>query len=251
MSGNKMRIDPAVLYELRSARGLTREQLAKLAFVSPRQIQRLEKPKEASQTPREETVDRLARALRVSRDVLAGKEPLPVPNRSLPPFVPPSTRVTERLGFGTMLARDLVARRYNVNPSAIFNMAPLLFVLLAEGSLAWRRRELAALKEKLEDAFDAGRRSNRHRAALDASITLDHLGYEEEAIKRKDLMSDPYPFDYEHGPLDDSIKNPFAEYLHHLAEDLDVPASRSVVASSWGLSKTPHPRTASARTSLG
>lgn len=226
-----MKIDPVRLKELREAKGLSRAKLAKLSRVSPKQIQRLESLNEAIMAPRDSTVDRLAKALQVKPEILSGDEPLP---ESEPPWFAPSVRSTQRLGFGVRLAYDLVERRYGVKSSAIMDAAPLFFVLLAEGSLDWRRNELAALKKKLEDAWRVAEHSNRHRGARYAGIASDHLGHEDEAIKRRDLMNDPYPFDYDHEANDDKTRNPFAEYLQQLTEELNVPGIEVDQGFVWG-----------------
>lgn len=216
-----MKINPTRLKELREAKGLSRKGLAKLSYVSAKQIQRLESLREASKIPRDETVKRLVRALDVKPEVLSGDEP---PPESESPLIPPSVRVSQRLCFGVRLAYDLVEKRYGVKASDIINAAPLFFVLLAEGSLAWRRNELTALKEKLKDAWHTAEHSNRHRGAWHAGIALDHLGEEEEAIDARNLFSDPYSPDYWDFDVDHSkTTNPFAEYLQKLSEDLDVP----------------------------
>ncbi len=226
-----MRIKPTRLKKLREAKGLSRKRLEEMSRVSAKQIQRLESPIEASKAPREVTVKRLAKALEVKPEDLSGDEPLP---DSSPPWFPPSVRSTQRLGFGVRLAYDLVERRYDVERSTIMDAAPLFFVLLAEGSLAWRRDELAALKEKLKDAWRAGERSNRHRGALYAGIAWDHLGDEEKAIERRDLMNDPYEFGYDHAPMNDKTRNPFVEYLQKLTEELNVPGIEVGRGFAWG-----------------
>ena len=207
-----MQIDPKSLKQLRESKGLSRAALAKLSHVSAKQIQRLEQPQEASLEPRKSTVDRLVRALDTEPDVLAGKK-VPDPYFSL---LPPTIRVSHRLGFGARLAYDLVEGRYGVKADAIVNMAPLFFVLLAEGSLAWRGKELDALKEKVDEVTKAAGRSNRHRAGFHANHCEDGLRCEKEAIEQKVLLRDPYEFGYDFPPDEDKTTNPFAEYLQEL-----------------------------------
>ena len=60
-------------------------------------------------------------------------------------------KVSVTLEPEVQLACDLTERRYRVTRKTIFNLAPLLFTLIAEGSLAWRR-------EKLADAENAAER---------------------------------------------------------------------------------------------
>ena len=215
-----MQIDPRLLKRLRTAKGLSRANLAKLSHVSAKQIQRLENPDKRSATPRPVTVDRLARALQVDPGVLIGEKALP---ESARPLAVPTVRVQHRLSAESQLAYDLVEQRYGVRASSIMNMAPLFFVLLAEGSLAWRRKELAELRNALENACRMGSRSNRNRAAWHAWHALDHVRYEDDAIDRRDLLNDPFPPDYEFDPDEKMTTSPFEEYLCELSDRLKIP----------------------------
>lgn len=235
-----MKIDPKRLKALRQAKGLSRAGLAKMSKVSAKQIQRLESIDEASGAPRDWTVDRLTKALGIKPEVLSGDEPLPA---SESPLIPPSVRVTQRLRFGVRLAYDLVEQRYGVKATAIVNAAPLFFVLLAEGSLAWRRNELARIKEALEHVMNMAEGSNRKRFAFGgAGLALDHGGYEETAIEERNLFGDPYPNDDLVMDADYSkTTSPFSEYLQKLSEELDVPGLEieSGFASMIGLGGMP------------
>ncbi|MDE0004501.1 MAG: helix-turn-helix transcriptional regulator [Rhodospirillaceae bacterium] len=215
-----MIIDPKRLRKLREAKGLSRADLAAVSKVSPKQIQRLEHPREASRSPRQVTVRRLAKALGVRPEVLAGQEPLP---ESDSPLAPRSVRVTHRLYSEALLAYDLVEKRYGVQATAIMNVAPLFFVLLAEGSLAWRRKELDEIQEAIDNLWMMEHGSNRRRFVRHASFADDHAGYEDEAINKRNLFDDPFPYDYEFDADDSSTTNPFVEYLQKLAGNLDIP----------------------------
>lgn len=102
------------------------------------------------------------------------------------------------------------------------NAAPLFFVLLAEGSLAWRRKELAEIQEAINSVLDMGN-SNRKLFARHAFFSSEDSFYEEEAIDGRDLFNTPFPNDYDFGTDDQKTNNPFTEYLLMLAEDLDIP----------------------------
>ena len=61
---------------------------------------------------------------------------------SLDPLpVPPSqdVQLSIKINSQVRLAYDLVKHRYGPSQKEIIKLAPLLYVLLAEGSLAWRR----------------------------------------------------------------------------------------------------------------
>lgn len=218
-SDGEMRIDPNRLKGLRKAKDLSRAALAKMSKVSAKQIQRLESPNEASEAPREVTLDRLASALKVKPEVLTGEAPLPA---SDPPYAPPSVRVRQRLSSEAQLAYDLVQKRYGVRTSAIMNMAPLFFVLLAEGSLSWRKEELAEMKEAINRVLELDDGSNRKLFAVHAHNASEDSYHEDEAIDTRNLFDDPYPDDYRFS-VGDKTTNPFTEYLQKLSEDLNVP----------------------------
>ncbi len=215
-----MKIDPNRLKCLREAKGLSRKKLAAASKVSAKQIQRLEDSNLARGTPREYTVTRLARTLEVAPAVLSGEEPLP---GSVSPYAPPSVSVTHRLLSEAMLAYDLVERRYGVTSTAIMNAAPLFFVLLAEGSLAWRREELDVIRKAIDHVCDLGDRSNRKIFATHAFNASEDSHYEDEAIKQRNLFDDPFPDDYRFSVHAGSTTNPFIEYLQKLAEDINCP----------------------------
>ena len=52
-----------------------------------------------------------------------------------------------RLSPQLRLAYDLVSHRYGPTRAEIVELAPLLFTLLAEGCLAWRRERLEKVRE--------------------------------------------------------------------------------------------------------
>ena len=211
-------IDPSRLKRLREAKRLSRAELAEVSKVSAKTIQRLEN--HAIKTPRKVTLDRLSKALKVKPGVLTGQVPLP---ESQSPYAPPSVRITQRLFSEALLAYDLVERRYGVPATAVMNAAPLFFVLLAEGSLAWRRKELAEIRDAIDNLENMGDGSNRKRFTWAVSQSKDHSGYEEEAIEKRNLFNDPFPYDYDFPLQHEWPTNPFAEYLRKFAADLDIP----------------------------
>ena len=224
--GNRLRT-------LRQGRGLSRADLANRANVSAAQIQRLETTKRVS-TSRAVRA-RLAKALAVNPDMLTGGARLPALGQ---PPVP--ARATVTLPPEARLAYDLVARRYRytdengqergVGVKELSAIAPLLFVLVAEGSLAWRKEELESLREALGRAQAFVWRSDRHRFAHDVSSALNWSGHEADAIERRDLFGDPLPADHRHHPQAEVV-NPFADYLLHLAKDASADVAR--VSDGW------------------
>ena len=207
-----MHIAPQNLLRLRKERGLSRRELAKKSMVSQKQIQRLENPNQASKNVRSHTVECLARALGVTVEKLVG-EP------QVPGFK--VTRIRASLLPGVHLAYELIEKRYGVTVGQIINMAPLFFVLLAEGSFAWRQAQLKELRQAIEAVEMLN--DNRRRCAWHVRYAEEGSGYEQDAIDRGDLFSDPYPHDYDFDPQDEWDGSPFGDYLRQLAEEIDKP----------------------------
>ena len=139
-----MKIDPDRLLSLRKKQGWSRPQLAKRSGITVRTIQRLESESESQrgQKSQEHTVDSLAKALGVESGVLTGELPLPESGK-----VPVSD--TERVQIGAQIVpkvRDSPTTSSSADMavsapprSSAFGTA-LSFTLIAEGSLAWRRK---------------------------------------------------------------------------------------------------------------
>ena len=207
-----MKIDSDRLRILRERKGFTRPQLAKRSGITERTIQRLEREPHQSQKTREYTLNRLAKALSVEQGVLTSDLPLPESDEVPVYDQAPKTR----------LAYDLIKHRYGVSRTEIINMAPLFFTLLAEGSLAWRRKKL----KEVEEAYD-------HLMQIDGfwsggSAYLQHgmdegASGEGESIDKADLFGEHLDDDFMGTPFDSSKNNPFTHYLRKLAEELTIP----------------------------
>lgn len=209
-----MFIIPHRLRRLRDQRGISRKELADISHVSPKQIQRLEDPKQASTNVRRPTLDRLARALGVQPKELTGEPPSPEGSKPI--------RISAGLPPGVRLAYELIERRYGVTIGEIVTMAPLYFALLAEGSLLWRRTELEDMQAAI-DRVNARTDSRRKRFGRWAWHATEDSGYEENAIAQGDLFGDPLPPDYDHYADEEWDGSPFADYLRKLADDIGKP----------------------------
>lgn len=210
-----MQINGAALREARLRQDLTIQELAERSKLSERQITRLEN-KTVSKGPRERTVKELAKALRVSMAVLAGTEPLP----PIKPEEPRKVAVSNLISPSSRLALELVCRRYGVNAGEVLAIAPLLFAIAAEGSLAWRRQEL----EKLEASTDEVRTSGQvaHLAFANAVHRVEMAAdAERRAIQAADLFGDNLDDDAYQFGYDPSQGSPFAHYLAKLAKGID------------------------------
>ena len=101
-------------------------------------------------------------------------------------------------------------------------MAPLFFVLLAEGCLAQRREKL----KKADKAIDLLSEDNESKGIFSGPVGHVYHAYAliEKSIEKADLFgehlfSDPHFLIFD--PFDSTEENPFANYLRKLAKELD------------------------------
>ncbi len=214
-------VDGDALRFQRDRRGFSRRQLAEKSGISVRTIERLEGSDERA-SPRPMTVNRLAKALQVKPIEFAhspeGEAPDPT---SFAQKHEVWLEVSQQVG----IAYDLVCQRYGVQRFEIIKLAPVLFTLLAERSLQWRKRMLEEMSDALEKAENLqdenphlwfGFKEDRHYWGLEA---------EEESIERLDILGrhaaqhvgEEYNF-----KLEDGI-TPFLNYLRMLADEIDHP----------------------------
>ena len=209
-----MKLIGSILREARKRAELTTQQLAERSKVSQKQITRLE-GSDHNEGVRERTVSQLAGVLRISASVLDGTQPLPPP-------VPQPGRiaVSNIISHSSRLAVDLISRRYGVSASEVVNLAPLMFVLLAEGSLAWRKRkieEVEAAADRLAELAKTG-----HLAFAHAAYRVSNAASgERTAIKKADLFGRQLDDDTYHFGYDPRTGSPFAHYLASLASEYD------------------------------
>lgn len=216
-----MQIDSSRLKELRQGKGLSRAQLADRSKISQRQITRIENDAAAAGNVRERTVTELAGALGVESGVLTGDLPMPDAGSRAHSGRGVSRQVSARLQPEASLACALVARRYGVSRTTLFNAAPLMFVLLAEGSLVWRREKV----EEVENTIDNIQKLDLPHLPFVASLwqAEEGAGSERESIEKLDLFGenlDEWAYEFGYDPTEG---NPFSEYLRHLAAQIDDP----------------------------
>ena len=216
-----MNISPERLKTLRDQKGWSQDKLASESKVSKRQIIRIENSK-TSVNVRENTVKRLAHALKVERMVLTGNKPLD-PEQQLPVR---DVQLSSRISSQVRLAYDLVEHRYGPSYKDLINLAPLLFVLLAEGSLAWRRQYLDEIGEAME-RLRAFSKERKHLYFTHQQTNIElGLCAEEESIDAADLRGDALR-NRDDTTLDFAGEDlyevtPFADYLCKLSEELGI-----------------------------
>ena len=215
-----MKIEHDRLLNLRKGKRLSRRHLADRSGISARTIQRLENEPERCQNTREDTVNLLAKALDVEPGVLKGELPLPESDKA-PEADPDPIQIGAQIPPKVRLAYDLIKRRYGVNATDIITMAPLFFVLLAEGSLAHRRKELHEANSHFEQI------ASGHGVFVSALVVADmNGGAEHNSIHENDLFGE-HLLDDSGGMTDQAFdpteNNPFASYLYKLAAELAIP----------------------------
>ena len=134
-------INPRSLKALREARKLTQEKLAEKAGLSKRVVAACEDSSRDSR-PREATAVKLAKALGVSVSALS-EEQVDLQPHERPE--PTTVRMTD-------IAREnyqLIKEKYDVSRDEVVEFAPIMFAILAEMSLEWRRRTYAEWRDSL------------------------------------------------------------------------------------------------------
>ncbi len=201
-----MKILPETLRKLRKRNGLSQQGLADKARIDKKTVARIEGGKGGE--PRGSTVKEIASALDVEPQVLA-QEPESEAVREAD-LRKHGLRMVRLPFYGeTILAYDLVSDRYGVDMRQIIDAAPMLFTLLAEMSLADRRRCL----EEAEKALDA------FNQALPEHLTGCAWSYsdDEKSIAERDLFcrleNDEWNSSYQG-------RNPFSDFLIQLAKGL-------------------------------
>lgn len=224
-----MRIDPERLRHLRRLKQLTIEQLAEKSGISSRTLHRLESNSSTALRTRDRTVIQISKAMGVEADVLTGSKALP-DGAQFDPAVPRSpVRVNLRMFPEKRLAAELVARRYGVRPSALFNIAPLLFTLIAEASLQWRREKLESTSEAVNLLKSVRGCEHVSRIAfVGASRVEEQLLYERKSIEQEDLFGHDTGYDHRDLGYDPDETNPFADYLGEMVRTLGLLKSRKV-----------------------
>lgn len=220
-----MQVNPDHLRELRKRKKFSRADLAEQSKISVRQITRLENGSAGSGAPRDRTVNQLATALGVEPDVLLGDLPLPEAPAGSKERIPSDQRiqVSALLSSENHLAYTLIKRRYGVNFITLFNAAPLMFVLLAESSLIWRREK----KDEIEAAAEELR--SLSESHLSFGFSTSHAKNwaidEGRSIEKRDIFGNDVR-EKNYNILDGCTpNNPFVHYLCELAEkinDIDI-----------------------------
>ena len=114
---------------------------------------------------------------------------------------------------------QLVAERYNVSPREVLNLAPLLFLIVAERSLQTRKQRLDEIHGVLQEAERKVFENSAHLGGIVAARNYsadDLLEQEEESLSKRDVFG--RTIEYGHRHSDD--EGPFARFVRDLAKPL-------------------------------
>jgi transcriptional regulator with XRE-family HTH domain len=156
----KLTIHPEALRLARDKKGWTQKELSAESNISIEQISRWERSV-TNGNLRASSRDRLTAALNVRWEELS-TPPLAQESKASHK-VPVSFRVD--LGFKNKL--KLASRRYNVSQADIIELAPLLFLIAAEGSLAARKNQVDDIEKQFEEILG---NSQKYAPLLSATL---------------------------------------------------------------------------------
>lgn len=196
-----------ILREAAKPKKLSQDGLAKLARIGKRQIQRIEQ-NDGDLQIRQNTLERLAKALRVDPRVITGEHPLPNHASLADHGSSLSSTTTVRLTAMLQLQFDLVEEIYGAKFQDLMQLAPTLFVLIAEQSLAWRVKMLESKGQRLEEfALLRGKGESGDKFFECAEELWGDLSQEAQSIASNDVFGDCIESQDPWGP------NPFALFL--------------------------------------
>lgn len=221
-------LDPARLKQIRDRRALSQEELAGKAGLNKQTVYRLER---GGRPTRLGTLARLSQALDVEADVLTGEKPIPaLGDQPGKPVDDEKFQLRFRFDGATRNAYSLAKLRYNVSLRNIAELAPFLFVVVAEMSLQRRRARLEQFESALKEA-GALVKNFPHLQMNKFEITESEdeaVSAEQASIAARDIFAESLP-----GTIcPDWEPNPFFHLLQELTTSIgDVAKMES--ASSY------------------
>ncbi len=212
-------ICPAALKAARKqanrGRGLTQQGLADKIHCQKDTVSRWERGK--SRRVRAHLREPLCRALGVEWDTLTR------PPSEGTPWLLGLTRIQRYVSRHVEPALLLVARRYGITSTDVLDLAPLLFVIVAELSLLERQRrldEIYALHEQIGDSVSENQ-GHLGRALRYTELFADEtLESEKQSLQKRDIFGHLIEYDpWSLTPTDDD-DGPFVHFVRGLAEGL-------------------------------
>lgn len=212
---------PAALKALRKRRNLSQAKLEarseemhqKVSIATIKRIETWDKTGPYMANPT--VAERLSKVLSVRVEDLAGDPGSD--ERERRPFGMRQLRAT--VHEDTLLAFRMVEHHYSIPIRAQIEMAPLCMALLAEGSLARRKKRLSEIVEKADElmSLGGGNFSFAHAVYRTQDAAID----EEKSIQKRDVFGKEVAEDTYDLGYDPNSNNPFADYLRELAKAYD------------------------------
>ena len=193
-------------------RGFTQGQLAERIGCSKDTVSRWERGK--SHRVRTHLREPLCKALGVEWDTLTtppGPEAVPRPFGL--------TRMQRWVSRHVPSALRLVAERYGIRPNDVLDIAPLLFLIVAERSLLERRRRLDEIYATQEEADRRVTEKSAHLGGVIVArrdIAEEMLEEEEKSLRERDIFGRLIEYAFR----GDDDKGPFVHFVDGLAEGL-------------------------------
>lgn len=228
------KLNGKILRELREEAGLTQQGLADRVKINPGTIHRLEKGNHTRRT-RSSTIRKLGVVFGVADAVLTGDVSRPRPRENLTEPEANKEQLKLRVNNAARNALTLVARRFNVMPAQIVEVAPFLFYLEAERSLRARRKKLNEVWEAEQQVQDL---RNSILNLPPKAYDDDMLDFERRSIDSADVFGNIVNKAPIHSRDEDEGSNPFATFLREAVAELGGGAE----FSDWGADFAPNYR---------
>jgi transcriptional regulator with XRE-family HTH domain len=202
-------INPQALRHHRAKQNLTQEALADAVGCRKDTISRWERGKSKKVRPR--LRDTLCQTLHVDWDDLC---------RSPGEVSRPEAQLNLRINREARTALDLICIRYGIHRFQVINLAPLLFLILAERSLIERSRSINELEERtanVQNTLDNGLSHLGLEARATHEEEANPLDRERASIAARDIFGDETLFGFSEF---DYRENPFCNYINELCRGL-------------------------------
>ena len=222
-------INSEVLKAWRQKRGWTQKQLADRLKCSSDQVSRWERGK--SQNVRSHLRKALTKTFGVEWEELT-KFPKESGKTTDNIF---NVQLNVRVRHWERTALQLVSDYYRIPIANIVGLSPLLFLIVAEKSLAHRRAAVSEITSMQDKAETEGIRIAPHlKSDLGAShIVADSVIYSEKtSIEKRDLFGDLVELEWVSDPDGEGL-NPFANYLKRLSEEIPD-GMATELSADWG-----------------
>jgi transcriptional regulator with XRE-family HTH domain len=234
--GDFMRINPIIFKNRRLELRLTLDELSASSRVHKATIHRIELGKQ--EKTRKLTVEALSKALRIDAEELTKAEADDGGVVSI--LEMGRSKMTLRVTNKVRNAAMLVAKRYGVSVTEVFEFAPLLFYITAEESLQLRTERLSRLTDARQLISDVGSEYSHIAPRIgNDSQAEDMEGLEEKSIRQNDIrgrLLDSHDdfFDIRPHDYDDEEQNAFIGFLKAKLAAMDRNGTEFGVVTGWG-----------------